>query len=539
MLNNQYLQLVQRQLAHFAAQDNFKTAMATAFGNHFNQPQLNLLRQQWLSGNFSVVPDIQVLTQGELGTANGGYAAGLDKIFISSDFLAHASGEAIAALVLEEVGHRIDRLLNGNRDSAGDEGEIFGRLVRGEVLSPDILAGLKAQNDQAVITVGGKQIAIEQQNLFGTVYNDTITGSTLADYVLGYQGNDVIYGNGGDDTLKGGNDNDAVNGGDGNDTLYGDNGNDSLYGDSGDDNFYGGDGDDVINAGTSNLVTDSNFNEALYGDAGNDWLTGGNGNDYLDGGLGIDSLYAGSGDDFLDGGSDRDLLSGEAGNDEIYGGDGSDSIYGGLGADTMIGGTSSDVYVVDNIGDVVIENLNEGRDTVVSTISYILGNNVETLYLSATVGLSGTGNTLNNLILGSSGNDLLNGKGGNDTLRGGIGADKFCFTGVALTGVNTVAAVLGRDTIADFAVGVDKIALSKSAFAAVTSAVNTSIGANFIQVANDALVGTQSAAIVYSQTSGNLFYNQNGAVAGYGTGGNFAVLTGLPNLTASDFNIVA
>jgi hypothetical protein len=50
------------------------------------------------------------------------------------------------------------------------------------------------------------------------------------------------------------------------------------------------------------------------------------------------------------------------------------------------------------------------------------------------------------------------------------------------------------------------------------------------------LTGTSSAAILYSASSGNLFYNQNGTLAGLGgDGGNFATLIGRPNLVASDF----
>jgi hypothetical protein len=91
MFNNQSLQAVQNQLALFAAQGNFDAVMTTAFGNRLNRAKLQLLRQQWLSGDFSVIPNIQVLSQGELRGANGAYAASLDKIFVSSDFLAHAS----------------------------------------------------------------------------------------------------------------------------------------------------------------------------------------------------------------------------------------------------------------------------------------------------------------------------------------------------------------------------------------------------------------------------------------------------------------
>jgi Ca2+-binding RTX toxin-like protein len=168
------------------------------------------------------------------------------------------------------------------------------------------------------------------------------------------------------------------------------------------------------------------------------------------------------------------------------------------------------------------------------------------------------GNSLNNYFIGGAGNDTLKGGIGSDYLTGGIGNDTFCFQGVALTGANngtnTVATALGRDTISDFVVGTDKIALSKATFAALTSAVGGAIGtADFVTVTNDTLAGGQSAAIVYSTSSGNLFYNSDGIASG-GTGGlginggNFAVLSNkipttpgvpvLPALAATDFVIV-
>jgi len=45
----------------------------------------------------------------------------------------------------------------------------------------------------------------------------------------------------------------------------------------------------------------------------------------------------------------------------------------------MIGGAGNDTYVVDNTGDVVTENASEGTDTVQSSVTYILGANVENL----------------------------------------------------------------------------------------------------------------------------------------------------------------
>ena len=71
--------------------------------------------------------------------------------------------------------------------------------------------------------------------------------------------------------------------------------------------------------------------------------------------------------------------------------------------------------MVDNAGDVVTEALNEGTDTVQSSVTYTLGANVENLTLTGSANLNGTGNALANVITGNSGNNILDGAGGADT----------------------------------------------------------------------------------------------------------------------------
>jgi Domain of unknown function (DUF4114)/RTX calcium-binding nonapeptide repeat (4 copies) len=288
MISSQHLENIQSQLSQFATQGNFNTVIATAFGEQIDQLQLEDLRKQLLNGDFSVIPDIQVLYGGELGTANGAYSSELDRIFVSSDFLAHASEKMVTSLLLEEVGHRIDRLLNSNMDSPGDEGEIFSLLVTGNDLSPETLAVLKSQNDHGMIrineTSSGQdietRITIEKQDITGTEGDDNnigsnnsgLVGSPEKDSIQGLGGNDAIFGFGGDD---------FINGGSGNDTLRGDDGNDSIVGEGGDDFIDGGNGDDVV--GGSN---------------GDDRISGGDGNDTLgDDGGGQDALFGGLGDD--------------------------------------------------------------------------------------------------------------------------------------------------------------------------------------------------------------------------------------------------
>ena len=144
------------------------------------------------------------------------------------------------------------------------------------------------------------------------------------------------------------------------------------------------------------IVTGTGGNDTLYG---NDQV-----NDEISGGAGDDKLY------------------GMRGDDSLYGGEGNDVLNGGKGADIMVGGLGDDTYYVDNVDDSVIENLNEGTDTVYASVSYALDPGSSIKYLRANAGSTGltlTGNELDNTIVGGTGNDTLNGGAGNDVLNGG------------------------------------------------------------------------------------------------------------------------
>jgi Ca2+-binding RTX toxin-like protein len=67
----------------------------------------------------------------------------------------------------------------------------------------------------------------------------------------------------------------------------------------------------------------------------------------------------------------------------IYGNAGSNVLDGDAGADAIYGGAGDDAYYVDNAGDLVIENTNEGIDTVYSSAHLRLGADVENLVLKA------------------------------------------------------------------------------------------------------------------------------------------------------------
>src|SRR5262249_14239490 len=105
---------------------------------------------------------------------------------------------------------------------------------------------------------------------------------------------------------------------------------------------------------------------------------------------------------FLTGSVDADTLTRWSQADIINGFDGNDTLTGGAGADTMIGGIGNDLYFVDNLGDIVSENSNEGGDTVVPSVSgYVLPANVENAILGTTGAISGNG--LANALYGTAG----------------------------------------------------------------------------------------------------------------------------------------
>jgi serralysin len=118
---------------------------------------------------------------------------------------------------------------------------------------------------------------------------------------------------------------------------------------------------------------------------------------------------------------------GSAFNDSLIGNAMGNLLNGMAGADTLDGGAGNDLYVVDNIGDVVIERGTSPAeiDTVYSYIDYTLTSNVEALSLVGGANLNGTGNTLNNVIIGNFGDNILDGGIGTDIMIGDLGNDTY------------------------------------------------------------------------------------------------------------------
>lgn len=108
-------------------------------------------------------------------------------------------------------------------------------------------------------------------------------------------------------------------------------------------------------------------------------------------------------------------------------------LTGNSAANVLTGGAGNDTYIV-GTGDTTTEAASAGTDTVQSAVAWTLATNVENLTLTGTSAVNGTGNTLDNILLGNSGtntltgnagNDTLDGKAGNDNLIGGTGNDTY------------------------------------------------------------------------------------------------------------------
>jgi Ca2+-binding RTX toxin-like protein len=409
-------------LQQFAMQPDFLDRLQVAFGDTFDNNVALGIRKQFQAGDFSLIPDVRVLVNGELGTANGAYAGDLDEIFVSSDFLAGHLGDvnAIAELLLEEIGHKLDRLLNGNVDSPGDEGNIFRLLATGQDLSAETLTGLRRQDDRSVITLDGQAVEVENQDFSGDaggiVTNDTLTGTTGNDRFFPGEGADTIDGAAGNDYLEILNSSDTV------DTTITTT---AIYNPATFTTPING----AITNGSNGGTTFTNIESVKFAT--------GSGADTIDvsaiaggatvsSGLGNDTVTGGSGNDTLDGGTGDDALNGGVGRDSLDGGVGADTLDGGAGSDTLNGGIGNDTYIVDaaNNNDRVNEALGEGTDTVQSSADYILPDNVENLTLTG-IALLGVGNTLDNIIIGTSNNNSLGGGDGNDTLYGNAGNDSI------------------------------------------------------------------------------------------------------------------
>ncbi|MFK4525265.1 Ca2+-binding RTX toxin-like protein [Bradyrhizobium japonicum] len=384
-----------------------------------------------------------------------------------------------------------------------------------------------------------------------------ITGSAFADLITGAAGNDTIIGFVGADT---------VNGGAGTDSIV-------LSATSTDLNTAA-DAQiinvEAINASSAaaSVVID------LHSQSEGFTVTGSASDDIITGGSGVDTIAAGGGNDRIIGFNGADTVNGGAGTDTIVlsgtsiglntatnsqvtnveaisaasasagvtidlhnqsegfaitGSAFADLITGGGGADTLIGGLGDDTYVVANTGDSVVENAGEGTDTVQSSVTYTLATNVENLTLTGTSNINGTGNVLDNVVIGNGGNNILTGLGGADMLDGGQGTDTATYTASG-AGVNVSLATghgFGGDAQGDTLVNIENLTGSQ-----FDDVLEGSSG-------NNVLVGGGGLdTVTYEHATAGVTVSLAVTAAQNTLGAGTDTLNGFENLTGSAFNDV-
>jgi Ca2+-binding RTX toxin-like protein len=393
------------------------------------------------------------------------------------------------------------------------------------------------------------------------------TGNDLDNVLTGNSNDNNLIGNGGHDTLDGGAGADDMQGGAGNDTYVVDSGGDVVT-------EAANQGTDTVKASISYTLTSHVENLTLTGSAAIDGtgnsldnvIRGNSGANALTGRGGDDTYYIGTGDTITEvagEGTDRVFigstytlganlenltLTGSAavngtGNDlnnSITGNAADNTLDGRAGADRMEGGLGNDTYYVDNAGDVVLEDAAPwwiGTDTVVSSISYTLGANVENLTLTGNAAINGTGNALDNILAGNSfanklnggaGRDQLVGGAGSDTLTGGLDADVFRFNAPTDGGTK-------GDMIADFRIGADRIALDHNGFGLAGTGTLADLNVDF--VVGNAAVSSQRT-LIYKAFAGEVWWDPDGTGGGAAQQLAKVPLAGFASLTESDFLIV-
>lgn len=235
-------------------------------------------------------------------------AAGTDTISTFENILGSAYNDTL-------TGNTGDNRIDGG---AGDD-TINGGAGNGTLIGGDGIDTLTYAGSSAAVTVSlalttaqatggsGTDTVSGFENLFGSTYNDRLTGDGNNNIITGGAGNDILDGGDGVDTTSYAVATAAV-------VVN------LLTGTA-----TGGGGADTL----------SNF-ENILGSNYNDTLTGNTSANRIEGGSGNDTIRAGDGNDTLYGGIGNDTLYGDVGNDTLFGDDGLDNLWGGAGADTFM-----------------------------------------------------------------------------------------------------------------------------------------------------------------------------------------------------------
>ncbi len=202
-------------------------------------------------------------------------------------------------------------------------------------------------------------------NIFGTLGNDTLNGGAGSDRIFGSWGDDTITGGAGynwdlsggagNDSITGGDDGNFIRGGDGNDTLTGGRSGDFIVGESGSDTIHAGLGNDTIDE----TIARPDDADVINAGGGNDTIN--YSVDYSNQTLvdAANSINAGDGNDNIVAYSNLLTIDAGAGNDTVN-----------SNQATITLGSGADTISVHMLANLTVTDFTPGEDTI--NIDYLL-----------------------------------------------------------------------------------------------------------------------------------------------------------------------
>ncbi|KAB2856306.1 MAG: calcium-binding protein, partial [Bauldia sp.] len=201
---------------------------------------------------------------------------------------------------------------------------------------------------------------------------------------------------------------------------------------------------------------------------------------------------------------------------------------GGGGSDTLIGGKGDDTYIVDGLEDVISETLSNassgGVDTVKAGITFSIAAlaNIDNLTLTGSA-ISGTGNSLNNVMRGNALTNFLDGGLGADTLKGGAGVDVYFLDNAGDVVDEEGNTDLGDEVRTSFALASGIAGVEKYTYLGSAAWIFTGTGADETitgGTGNDTLDGGEGHDLMFGGADEDMLYGGAGNDRMYGEEGN-------------------